>query len=69
MKSAETETSDRMHAFLLRAWQEEDQDASWRFRFRIIQTGEVFGFNDLESLQLFLQELFNQDPREENIER
>ena len=51
-----------MQSYILRAWQEGDPERSWRFRIRILKTGEEFGFSDLVSLQSFLQEIFVDRP-------
>jgi hypothetical protein len=62
----ETQPKNQTQAYLLRAWRE---DASWRFRIRIVQTGEEYGFTALDSLQAFLRERFQNPSHKDQTEK
>jgi hypothetical protein len=57
----EPKPSPGTQSYILRAWHEDTPERTWRFRMQFVGTGEVYGFNDLDSLQHFLKERFDQE--------
>ena len=46
------------HSYLLRLWQvQEEAGPGWRASLEDVQSGELHGFEDLEALQRYLEEL------------
>ena len=46
------------HSYLLRLWQVQTETGfGWRASLENVQTGELLGFEDLEALQQYLEEL------------